>query len=58
MPGKMVRLYRSLYGIKQTSTQWNHLLVCGTRGPGLGKRAADACAVSISTLPVDDMFAM
>lgn len=67
MSGKVVKLCRSLYGLKQASRQWHHHLVRGMRGLGFEQCEADACvmrlveagAVSIVVVVhVDDIFAM
>ena len=66
MSGKMIKLCRSLYGLKQASRQWNHHLVRGRRSLGFEQCEADACvmrlveagAVSIVIVAHVDIFAM
>ena len=67
MSGKIVRLYRSLYGIKQASRSWHNHLITHMKRHGFGQSLADACvlrlvepgSVSIVTVVhVDDVFAV
>ena len=67
MSGKVVKLCRSLYGLKQASRQRHHRLLRCMRGLGFKQCQADACvlrleeagAVSIVVVVhVDDKFAM
>ena len=67
MSSKVVKLCRSLYGLKQASRQWHHQLLRGMRGLGFEQCEADACvmrfmeegAVSIVVVVhVDDIIAM
>ena len=69
MSGNVVKLCRSLYGLKQASRQWHHRLLRGTRGFGFEQylvsggcaclRLVEEGAVSIVVVVhVDDIFAM
>ena len=67
MSGKIVRLNRSLYGLKQGSRSWHHHLITHMKSLGFGQSLADACvlrliesgSVSIVTVVhVDDIFAV
>ena len=67
MSGNVVKLCRSLYGLKQASRRWHRRLLRGMRGLGFEQYQADACvlrlveegAVSIVVVVhVDDIFAM
>ena len=65
MSGKIVRLNRSLYGLKQASRSWHNHLITHTKSLGFEQNLADACvlrlvesgSVSIVTVEhVDDIF--
>ena len=67
MSGKIGRLNRSLYGLKQASRSWHNHLVTHMNSLGFGQSPADACvirliesgSVSIATaVHVDDIFAV
>ena len=67
MSGKIVRLNRSLYGLKQASRSWHNYLITHMNSLGLEQSLADACvlrlvesgSVSIVTvMHVDDIFAV
>ena len=47
MSGKVVKLCRSLYGLKQASRQWHHQLVRGMRGLGFEQCELDACVMRL-----------
>ena len=67
MSGKVVRLNRSLYGLKQASRSWHYHLLSHMKSLGFEQSLADACAlrlvesgtVSIVTVVhVDNIFAV
>jgi len=67
MSGKIVRLNRSLYGLKQASRSWHNHLITHMKSLGFEQSLADACvlrliesgSVSIVTVVhVDDIFAV
>ena len=67
MSGKVVRLNRSLYGLKQASRSWHNHLLSHMKSLGFEQSPADACVmrliesgtVSIVTVVhVDDIFAV
>ena len=67
MSGKIVRLNRSLYGLKQASKSWHNHLLTHMKNFGFEQSPADACvmrliesgSVSIVTVVhVDDIFAV
>ena len=67
MSGKIVRLNRSLYGLKQASRSWHNHLLSHMKSLGFEQSLADACVlrlvesgtVSIVTVVhVDDIFAV
>ena len=45
LSGKVVKLERSLYGLKQASRTWHNHLVRGMRSLGFEQCAADACVI-------------
>ena len=67
LPGKVVRLRRSLYGLKQASRTWRYHLVRGMKALGFEQCEADACAMRlvedggvsvVVVVHVDDIFAI
>ena len=67
MSRKLVKLCRSLYGLKQTLRQWHHHLARAMRGLGFERCEADAfvmrlveagAVLIVAVVHVDDMFAM
>ena len=47
LPGKVVKLARSVYGLKQASRTWHNHLVRGMRSLGFKQCAADACVMRL-----------
>lgn len=47
MSGKLVKLCRRLYGLKQASRQWYHHIVGSMRRLGVKQCQADACVLPI-----------
>ena len=47
LSGKVVKLWRSLYGLKQASRTWHNHLVRGMRFLGFEQCAADACVMRL-----------
>ena len=67
LSGKVVRLRRSLYGLKQASRTWHYHLVRGMKALGFEQCAADACVMRlvedggvsvVVVVHVDDIFAI
>lgn len=67
LSGEMVKLGRSLYGLRQSSRTWHHHLVRGMKCLGFEQCLADACVfrlivdgavVMIVVVHVDDMFSI
>ena len=67
LSGKVMRLRRSLYGLKQTSRTWHYHLVRGTKALGFEQCEADACVMRlvedggvsvVVVVHVDDIFAI
>lgn len=67
MSGKVVKLCRSLYGLKPASRQWHHTLVRGMKGLWFEQCEVDACVMRLSesvavsivgVVQVDDIFAL
>ena len=67
LSGKVVRLHRSLYGLKQASRTWHYHLVKGMKALGFEQCNADACAMRlvedggvsvVVVVHVDDIFAI
>ena len=47
MSGKIVRLYRSLYGLKQASRSWHNHLITHMKSLGFEHSLADACGLRL-----------
>ena len=47
LSGRVVRLRRSLYGLKQASRTWHYHLVRGMTALGFEQREADACVIRL-----------
>ena len=47
LPGKVVKLARSVYGLKQASRTWHNHFVRGMRSLGFKQCAADACVMRL-----------
>ena len=67
LSGKVVRLCRSLYGLKQGSRTWHYHLVIGMKALGFEQCEADACVISlvedggvsvVVVVHVNDIFAI
>ena len=67
MSGKIVRLSRSLYGLKQASMSWHNHLITHMKSLGLDQSLADACVLRlvesgsapiVTVVHVDDIFAV
>ena len=67
LSGKVVRLRRSLYGLKQASRTWHYHLVRGMKALGFEQCEADACVMRlvedgpvsvVVVVHVDDIFAI
>ena len=67
LSGKVVRLHRSLYGLKQASRTWHYHLVRGMKALGFEQCEADACVMGLMEdggvsvvviMHVDDIFAI
>ena len=67
MSGKVVRLNRSLYGLKQASRSWHNHLLSHMRSLGFEQSLADACVMRlvesgtlsiVTVVHVDDTFAV
>ena len=67
LPGKVVKLARSLYGLKQASRTWHNHLVRAMRCLGFEQCAADACVMRLVkngtvsmmvVVHVDDIFSV
>ena len=67
LSGKVVKLGRSLYGLKQASRTWHNHLVRGMRSLGFEQCAADACVMRlvedgvvsmVVVVNVDDIFSI
>ena len=67
LSGKVVKLGRSLYGLKQASRTWHSHLVRGMRSLGFEQCAADACVIRlvedgvvsmVIVVHVDDIFSI
>ena len=67
LSGKVVKLGRSLYGLKQASRPWHNHLVRGMRSLGFEQCAADACVMClvengvvsmVVVVHVDDLFSI
>ena len=67
LSGKVVRLRRSLWGLKQASRTWHYHLVRGMKAPGFEQCEVDACVIRlvedggasvVVVLHVDDIFAI
>jgi len=67
LSGKVVKLGRSLYGLKQASRTWHHHLVRAMRRLGFEQCAADACVMRlvedgkvtmVVLVHVDDIFSL
>ena len=67
LSGKVVRLRRSLYGLKQASRTWHYHLVRGRKALGFEQCEADACVMHlvedggvsvVVVVHVDDIFAI
>ena len=67
LSGKVVKLGRSLYGLKQASRTWHHHLVDGMQRFGFEQSAADACVMRlvqngsvtmVVLIHVDDIFSI
>ena len=67
LSGKVVRLRRSLYGLKQASRTWHYHLVRGMKALGFEQYEADACVMClvedggvsvVVVVHVDDIFAI
>ena len=67
LTGKVVKLARSLYGLKQASRMWHYHLVRGMLSLGFEQCGADACVmrlvedgavVMVVVVHVDDIFSI
>ena len=67
MSGKVVRLNRSLYGLKQASRSWHNHLIAHMKSLGFEQSLADACVMRlvesgsvsiVAVVHVDDIFAV
>lgn len=67
LSGKVVKLARSLYGLKQASRTWHYHLVAGMRSLGFEQCGADACVMRlvengvvamVVVVHVDDIFSI
>ena len=67
MPGKIVRLNRSLYGLKEGSGSWHDHLVTRMKSLGFEQSPNDACVLRsiesgsvfiVTVVHVDGMFAV
>ena len=67
LSGRVVRLNRSLYGLKQASRSWQNHLVVRLKSLGFEQSLADACVFRlieagsvavIAVVCVDDIFAV
>ena len=67
MSGKVVRLNRSLYGLKQASRSWHNHLLSYMKSLGFEQSLADACVLRLvesgtfsiaAVVHVDDIFAV
>ena len=61
--GKVVKLERSLYGLRQSSRTWHNHLMRGLKGLGFESCAADACVMrliehNVVVVHVDDIFSI
>lgn len=67
LSGKVVKLARSLYGLKQASRSWHYHLIAGMKSLGFEQCGADACVmrliengvvVMVVVVHVDDIFSI
>ena len=67
LSGRVVKLVRSLYGLKQSSRTWHHHLVRGMVGLGFGQCETDPCmfrvvestnVTMLVVVHVDDVFSI